>query len=160
NTGKVLIAGGITSGGLPLAPAKLYDPVSNTWSGAGTMVAPRQDFGAELLPDGTAVAFGGNNAGTPVAATQSCNPTTNSWADSGGLLSRVHPMAVALLDGEILVAGGTDGGTAVFDTARFDGFGGFPTITNVAPSSVATGHVVTVTGRSLTGAFSVFVNNA
>ena len=65
--GKVLIAGGATAQCDSLAcyyapsadKAELYDPVSGTFSPAGTMVSPRESHTATLLNDGRILIAGG-----------------------------------------------------------------------------------------------------
>ena len=59
-TGKVLVAGGQTGRRIHFtASAEFYDPSSNTWSSAGSMVHSRQDHTATLLPGGKVLAAGG-----------------------------------------------------------------------------------------------------
>jgi hypothetical protein len=66
--GKVLIAGGLGPGAnqLPrLDTAELYDPLSGTFSGTGSMAVPRFLHAATLLNDGKILITGGttDNAG-------------------------------------------------------------------------------------------------
>lgn len=64
--GKVLIAGGGYDDVVPAYPAELFDPVTESWSLAGTMKSFRLYHStALLLPDGRAVAAGSN--GNPTA---------------------------------------------------------------------------------------------
>jgi N-acetylneuraminic acid mutarotase len=64
NTGKILIAGGIT-GVYPhtriISAAELYDPATATSASTGSMNAPRNDQSATLLPDGQVLAAGGRS---------------------------------------------------------------------------------------------------
>jgi hypothetical protein len=57
--GRVLVAGGFSSNGKPLASAELYDPASGTWSATASMVAVRLGCTATVLPDGKVLVAGG-----------------------------------------------------------------------------------------------------
>src|SRR6185436_11515562 len=73
--GKVLVTGGVTNTGTPLASAELYNPATNTWSAAGTMtgLVGREFHTATLLPSGKVLVTGGatNSAGTTSTSTAS-----------------------------------------------------------------------------------------
>src|SRR5205814_793375 len=56
--GKVLVAGGATSGGV-FASAELYDPASGTWTATGSLNTGRLDHTATLLPNGMVLVAGG-----------------------------------------------------------------------------------------------------
>jgi hypothetical protein len=60
--GHVLAVGGADSNGADansLASAELFDPVSNTWTGAGVMRNARNDAAIAMLSNGTVVVAGG-----------------------------------------------------------------------------------------------------
>lgn len=62
--GQVLAVGGNTGGWGEcnlLKSAELYDPVSGTWSPAGTMLAAHNEHTATLLPNGKVLVAGGTN---------------------------------------------------------------------------------------------------
>ncbi len=63
--GRVVVAGGAQ--GTLLAPISIanvdvFNPAINSWSSAPALTGPRGGHGAELLPDGTLVLFGGQGA--------------------------------------------------------------------------------------------------
>jgi len=60
NTGKVLVAGG---GGPSEAGAKLYNPLTKSWSLTGSLKTGRDDFSAVLLQNGEVCAAGGASRG-------------------------------------------------------------------------------------------------
>src|SRR5947209_5231874 len=57
--GRVLVAGGKIRGGGFSSGAEIYDPVTTTWSVAGSMVAARAGATASLLKDGRVLIAGG-----------------------------------------------------------------------------------------------------
>ena len=60
--GEVLIAGGVNTGGsnnTVASSAELYDPASNTWSGAASMATGRAQSGSTLLTNGELLVTGG-----------------------------------------------------------------------------------------------------
>ena len=61
SNGKVLVAGGDTSGSY-LTSAELYDPASGTWTATGSLNTARADHTATLLPNGKVLVAGGYNS--------------------------------------------------------------------------------------------------
>ena len=113
--GKVLAAGGRVgaSGGPSTATAELFDPISGTWSSAGSMPDARYSHSATLLPDGRVLVAGGFTGGLTTNAQPVLNsaalydPATNSWTPTGSLnVRRAIHMAILLPDGKVLAAGG------------------------------------------------------
>ena len=122
--GTVLMTGKVGSG--PDHPAaELYDPSTGSWTTTGTMFLPHDRAPATLLLDGTVLLAGGGTAGdsaelyvpagvTPPAGLQAGPaPTdprlTGAWVATGSMKTpRVGHTAVRLLDGRVLVAGGSN----------------------------------------------------
>ncbi|HUP70615.1 MAG TPA: kelch repeat-containing protein [Acidimicrobiales bacterium] len=111
--GKVLVTGGADAAGAPVGTAELYNPASGTWSSAGSLVTPRFAHTATVLTSGKVLVLGGCVAAN---ATESCpassaaelfDPVAGTSAPTGSLeVTRAVPVAIALGDGRVLVAGG------------------------------------------------------
>jgi hypothetical protein len=99
--------------------SEIWDPASGTWSAGPTLNAPRADFAAVSVADGGVLVTGGVTAGRSsqswsddhqsYSSTYVYDPRDEpaSWSRTGLLdRARTHPIAVALLDGRVLVAGG------------------------------------------------------
>jgi hypothetical protein len=117
--GTVLVTGGqSTTGSLSaLSSAEIYNPVTNTWSAAGTMSTPRVFHTATLLADGTVLITGGiNDVGATLQSAEIYYPTyyTGSNGTPGTFMplsaqmisARNQHTATQLVDGNVLIAGG------------------------------------------------------
>jgi len=110
--GRVLVAGGIGTGGVPLGSAEVYDPAGNAWTGVGGMSTVRSLAVAAPLGDGRVLVAGGSDPSTSLNGFSSAevfNPSTNSFSSTGiGAMTTARLAAVAapLSDGRALVAGG------------------------------------------------------
>jgi hypothetical protein len=107
-SGKVLVAGGETTGGDRLDSAEVYDPASDTWTATGPMRFERADATATLLANGTVLVAGGSNASGYLGSAETYDPATNAWtATSGGMGDgRRDHTATLLSTGRVLIAGG------------------------------------------------------
>ncbi len=114
--GKVLLAGGIGSGGGALASAELYDSSANVSAAAASLGAARYGHTATLLQDGRVLAVAGyGNAGTYIASAELYNPSADSWLFAASLaVARSGHTATLLQNGTVLVAGGYGADTSTF----------------------------------------------
>jgi hypothetical protein len=113
--GTLLLAGG--------TPTVLYDPASGIWTAIGGMIPSRVDFTATLLPGGKVLAAGGTGSGFPDLARTSAelyDPSAASWAPTASMAEgRYRHVAILLLDGTVLVAGGS-GTSVLVDAATLE----------------------------------------
>src|SRR5215469_17402316 len=82
NSGKVLIAGGVNSGGV-LNSAELYDPTADTFTATGNLNTARTGESATLLGTGKVLVAGGSSDGTANGALNSAevfDPAGNAGA--------------------------------------------------------------------------------
>jgi N-acetylneuraminic acid mutarotase len=109
--GTVLVVG--SGGGTMFAFAELYDPGTGSWTTTGDMIEPRGYHSAIFLSNGLALVAGGANGNGDHHVTSTAelyDPETRIWTATGSLLGdRKFHSAVLLLDGTVLVMGGTDG---------------------------------------------------
>ena len=72
--GKLLLAGG-SDGTAPLGSAELFDPATQTFAPAGTLIAPRFGAGAALLQTGKVLVVGGTGStALPLASAEIYDP--------------------------------------------------------------------------------------
>lgn len=110
--GRVLLAGGYADGrAQPLI--ELFNPADRTTSRAGNLRVPRAGAIAVTLADGRVLIAGGGENGpgglVPSAAAEIFDPRDGSVKPAGSLAAaRYKHAAVRLLDGKVLIVGGSD----------------------------------------------------
>ncbi|KFE69701.1 kelch repeat-containing protein [Hyalangium minutum] len=120
--GKVLNVGGRYNGGSTdiVAMAEVYDPATGTWSAAGSLVAPRFQHTATLLPNGKVLVAGGRGTGY-LASAEVYDPVTGSWSAIASMASpRLLHTATLLPNGKVLVAGGYTGSSYTASAEVYD----------------------------------------
>lgn len=111
--GRVIVAGGsaMTDGNYPIvARVELYDPATNLWQPAPSMSRPRSWGAGGVTADGRFVmAAGITQDGVTVtleSSAEAYDPITNSWTMIDNLFSARFYVASAVVNGELLLAGG------------------------------------------------------
>lgn len=137
--GRVVVSHGTTSSATVAGTTEVYDPAANTWSVAGNVIKfDGTTLGAAMTPlgGGRVLVTGGAGAGGGVIFDQHpqgqlnetnaevFDPATLSWqratAPGTGLVqARYHHAAARLVDGQVLLAGGRNGGGALSSAERF-----------------------------------------
>ncbi len=123
--GTVLVIGGGTQFWtvLPLT-AELWDPVSETFRPAGSLLVGRHGHSATLLPDGRILVAGGyatpsGDADVILASAEVWDSRTETFNTTGPLaLARANPGAALLPDGRVLIFGGQSGPEGMTDTSE------------------------------------------
>lgn len=119
--GKVLVVGGWHSNsGITEASAFVYDPDSNTWAGAANLLEARGGHTATLLDNGQVLVSGGFGSdlgvtcGEVLASAELFDPSTGTWSAAMTMPQhRYRHVATPLVDGSVLITGGTDSGCMV-----------------------------------------------
>lgn len=106
--GRVLIAGGQTTGAQAVAAAELYDPATGQFSATGSMAIVRIAATATRLPDGRVLIVGGFNGDLEVAVAEVYDPATGQFSTLAAqpVFPRYYHTATALPDGRVVFAGG------------------------------------------------------
>jgi WD40 repeat protein len=118
--GNVLVAGGSSRS------AELYDPASEAWTVTGTLKTGRVDHMATLLSNGMVLVAGGicvSGGGLcgVLTSAELYDPNTGKWTDTGALSDlRWRQTATLLPNGNVLVAGGSTGGTSISSVELYD----------------------------------------
>src|SRR6266496_2022643 len=124
--GRVLVRGGSDHEDQAIGRAEIYNPFTGTWSPAQPNIVPRLGHAAALLHDGRVLVVGG------VASASSCqsigsaelyDPSTDRWSLTTNAPVAIGrgSVAVALVDGRVLIAGGgIPCGDSLSSAALFD----------------------------------------
>jgi len=122
--GKVLIAGGITTGATPSNAAGLYSVgTAANFTPTGLMNVARYDFATALLPTGKVLVAGGANGTGILSSAELFDPAGNggigSFSATGSMsTARLNCTATLLPNGKVLVVGsGTNASTDLYDPA-------------------------------------------
>ncbi len=113
--GKVLVYGGTWYADESFS-SELYDPATGVWTVAGDLARPDAKYRtATLLLDGTVLVAGGLDGIDAAETAEVYDPATRSWIETGSLLRTPasawgYGPATLLLDGTVLVAGGSGPG--------------------------------------------------
>ncbi|WP_437335170.1 Kelch repeat-containing protein [Sorangium sp. So ce394] len=110
-SGEVLVLGGQNnlSGDAPVDTVELYDPEAGTWKPGASMVTPRTEHTATLLPDGKVLVAGGATGSWALSSAELYDPRTDTWTSAAPMNDAREAHAAALLrpSGKVLVAGGS-----------------------------------------------------
>ena len=146
--GRVLVAGGATTGDVSTTTAEIYDPSNGTFTlTAGEMAVGRMLGAAVLLPSGKVLLVGGQAIGTPLATAELFDPETGTFTNVSSTMSapRVWPLVTLLDSGKVLVSQGCCA-TASADLYDPDnGLTGTFTATTGQPSPTYTNNAGTAT---------------
>jgi len=129
--GDVLVAGGHDVNVVDYATAELYDPTTNQWTFTGSLnQARRYPIQVELANGEVLVAtgsFGPPTCTRYLSSAELYDPSTGQWTFTGStLVPRESAVAIRLQDGDVLLAGGYNGGggactdTDPVDTELYD----------------------------------------
>ena len=108
--GKVLVVGGLCSGGFtyPDNSAELYDPSTGTWKATGSMNVARVSTAATLLANGHVLIAGGNSTSSGARSAELYDSSSGTWKTTGSMnVYRTTLAATLLTNGDVLVFGGT-----------------------------------------------------
>ncbi|MGN6525278.1 MAG: kelch repeat-containing protein [Burkholderiaceae bacterium] len=151
--GRVLLAGGVDSGGAGLAAVDVFDPATQAWQHAAPMATARSSHAATLLGDGRVLVTGGSLPGgaaaqgyANLASAEIYDPAANTWTTVAPMaVARSHHTATLLADGRVLVVGGENAQYLVEASAElFDPATGRWTSTPLPPDAARSQHTATL----------------
>jgi hypothetical protein len=105
--GKVLAVGGASGGGISVAAAEVFDPLTPGWSATAPLHFPRLYHTSTILPDGRVLIIGGVGSSNVLASAEIYDPVAGTWTMTQPMsTNRAGHVAVILPSGRVLVAGG------------------------------------------------------
>ena len=121
--GRVLVVGGMTADGLVSSDIEIFDPATGTSAIVALLPEPRNGHVAAALPNGNVLIAGGATVDGAILQTAVLfDPETSGVFSVPGHLhtARVHASATTMLDGRVLVAGGSNGTTELASAEIYD----------------------------------------
>lgn len=119
SNGKVLIVGG-NDGSSTLSTAEVYDPLTKTFSSAGSLNYARESHAAVLLSNGKVLISCGKNGNTALTTSEIFDPIANTFANIASTISARYDHSSVLLDnGSVLFVGGNNGSSSLNDGYLF-----------------------------------------
>ena len=110
--GRVLVVGGMTDAGVISSDIERFDPATGTSEFVGQLAEPRHGHVAAALLNGTVLIAGGATIdGLVLQSAAIFDPETNNVTPlpTGLQVARVNASATTVLDGRVLIAGGSNG---------------------------------------------------
>lgn len=133
--GTVLVAGGWhSSDGRIERSSMIYDPTKDAWTPADDLLEARGGHTATLLSDGTVLVAGGfsngsKECGNILSTAELYDPIDGTWRAAESMAGvRYSHLATPLLDGSVLVTGGTDTGCMRDPLASVELYGAAPPV--------------------------------
>jgi PKD repeat protein len=157
--GRILVAGGTSTGGISTSGVEIYDPSTGTFGLSSPLLEARSAAGFATLADGRILVVGGvrqtSSGGLLLRSAEIFDPSSASWSLTAGSLTgnttTMFPMTVSLLDGRVLVIDGRN--FQVFDPASgvFSQAIGLTTMrSGAAAALLPNGHVLLAGGQDAT----------
>ncbi|CAB3979831.1 kelch 17 [Paramuricea clavata] len=97
-----------------------YDCSSGVWHELTPMIIPRKFVGSAILDDQLYAVGGINDQYGDLVTVEACNLSTNQWTSLASLQECKGSTAIAVLDGWLYAAGGSDNGVAIKTAERYD----------------------------------------
>lgn len=120
--GNVLVAGGISVGGVTNNGAQIYNPTTNAFTATGNMAHDRVGATSVLLGNGKVLVTGGSATGTGnIATCEIYDPSLGTWSGAANMsVARAGHTLTVLPDGsgKVLAAGGTNFAGSVVASAE------------------------------------------
>jgi hypothetical protein len=117
---RVLVSGGVDSGGFGLDSSEIYDPINDLWSTFAPMTVDRNEHTLTRLCDNRVLAAGGQaNAQPALDSAEIYDVAADTWTPTPTMQQRrVGHTANLLANCKVLVVGGYDGTGYAVDSAE------------------------------------------
>jgi N-acetylneuraminic acid mutarotase len=118
--GQVLVVGGQgqeSYSSPPLASAEIYNPATDKWSPATSMITARTNHTATLLPNGQVLVVGGFAGLHPLANVEIYDPASDKWFARQSLPTARYVHTETLLNNGLVLTIGGASGAEKYDSA-------------------------------------------
>ncbi len=141
--GRVFLIGGLDNDNVPMIPAEIYSPATDSFTSGALPITQRIWHTATLLPNGRVLIAGGGGC-TVVSGTEVFDPNAGTFTASSPMMSpRGQHTATLLGNGKVLIAGGMSNASSLGTAELYD-----PATGTFAPTGMMTssrfGHTATL----------------
>ena len=119
-SGRLIAAGGSPDGRSAISTTEVYDPSQDAWTPASPLLHPRMEMGGASLNEKVYVSGGACGTWGYLDSVECYDPAMDRWSEMTPMSVRRRGLALAVLEGSLVAAGGYNGIHPLSTVERLD----------------------------------------